>query len=322
MVMSDELAIRSEVSVPRLSGSDVLDAFLSGRNTNTLEAYVFDLRDFAGFVGAASPAAAVDGLLAMGHGNANRVVLGYRAHLTDRKLATATIARRIAALRSMVKLARQIGRVEWSLDVESPKVTKYRDTSGPGLEGWFKLRDKGKELAATTDQGKRDVALLHLMHDSCLRRGECVNLDLVDVDLERGQVAIVGKGKTEREWLTVSTQAKDALVQWIAARGDEPGPLFIRLDPGRNVADLERITGDSVNRIVSKLGAKSGLKRKARAHGLRHQGITRALDLTNGNIRMVQGLSRHADPRTLMKYDDSRRDDAGTLAQMLGNDSK
>jgi integrase/recombinase XerC len=156
-----------------------------------------------------------------------------------------------------------------------------------------------KELAVTTAQGKRDVALVHLMHDSCLRRGECVGLDLVDVDMQRGQVAIIGKDKTDREWLTISTQAKDALVQWITARGDEPVPLFIRLDPART--GNERITGDSVNRIVNKLGAKSGLKRKVRAHGLRHQGITRALDLTNGNVRMVQGLSRHADPRTLMK---------------------
>jgi integrase/recombinase XerC len=71
---------------------------------------------------------------------------------------------------------------------------------------------------------------------------------------------------------------------------------------------------------VNKLGKKSGLTRKVRSHGLRHQGITRALDLTNGNVRMVQGLSRHADPRTLMKYDDARRDDAGTLANLLGND--
>jgi integrase/recombinase XerC len=145
-----------------------------------------------------------------------------------------------------------------------------------------------------------------------------VALDLADVDLERSQVAIVGKGKTEKERVTISVQARDALTQWIAARGDEPGPLFIRLDPA--ATGIERITGDSVNRIVSKLGKKSGLTRKIRAHGLRHQGITRALDLTNGNIRMVQGLSRHVDPRTLMKYDDARRDDAGALAQMLGND--
>ena len=175
--MSGKLAVRPETSTLRLSGSDVLDAFLSGRNANTLEAYEFDLSDFARFVNAPSPSAAVDGLLAMGHGNANRVVLAYKADMmTDRKLATATVARRIASLRSMVKLARQIGRVEWTLDVESPKVTKYRDTTGPGLDGWFEMRKKGKELATTTDQGKRDVALLHLMHDSCLRRGECVRV--------------------------------------------------------------------------------------------------------------------------------------------------
>jgi integrase/recombinase XerC len=126
------------------------------------------------------------------------------------------------------------------------------------------------------------------------------------------------KGKTEREWLTISTQAKDALVNWIAARGDEPGPLFVRLDPA--AMGLERITGDSVNRIVAKLGHKSGLTRKVRAHGLRHQGITRALDLTNGNIRAVHGLSRHSDPGTLMKYDNARRDAAGILANVLGND--
>jgi hypothetical protein len=35
---------------------------------------------------------------------------------------------------------------------------------------------------------------------------------------------------------------------------------------------------------------------------------------------MVQGLSRHADPRTLLRYDDARRDDAGMLAKLLGND--
>ena len=105
---------------------------------------------------------------------------------------------------------------------------------------------------------------------------------------------------------------------WIAARGDAPGPVFTRLDPGAK--GLERLTGDSVNRVVGKIGLNAGLKRRARAHGLHHQGITRALDLTNGNVRMVQGLGRHADPRTLMKYDDARRDDAGTLAQMLGND--
>jgi hypothetical protein len=77
--MSGELVIRSEASALKVSDSDGLDAFLSRRNANTLEVYEFDVQDFACFVRVASPAAAVDGLLAMGHGNANRVVLAYRA---------------------------------------------------------------------------------------------------------------------------------------------------------------------------------------------------------------------------------------------------
>jgi integrase/recombinase XerC len=320
MVMTGELVIRSESTEIILSGADVLGNFLAGRKESTLEAYSFDLRDFARFVGAPTPAAAVDWLLAKGHAEANLYGLRYRADMTRRGLSTATVARRIASLKSMVNLARQIGRVEWALDIESPKVVKYRDTSGPGHDGWQMMKTIGSELAATTKQGKRDIALLRLMHDSCLRRGECVGLDLEHVDLtgDKGRVAIIGKGKSEREWFTISDQARDALKQWIAARGDEPGPLFTRLD--RAGTGRERITGDSVNRVVNRIGQQSGLERRVRAHGLRHQGITRALDKTNGNVRDVQKLSRHADPKVLMMYDDARVDVAGRLAQMLGDD--
>ncbi len=318
--MSNELAtIQSTLSAtPMLGDQDILDAWLSGRNAQTIDAYRRDWLDFARFVGAGMPGDAVATLLAMGNGPANRVALAYKAHLTGRELASATIARRIAALRSLVKLARQLGRIEWSLDIQSPRLTKYRDTSGPGRDGFLKLRARAKGLATDT-AGKRDLALLALLHDSCLRRGECVSMDLEHVDLERSRVAVVGKGQTDRVWITISTQASDALAAWITARGSLAGPLFCRLD--RAARGVGRITGHSINRLVGRLGRKADVKGHVRAHGLRHQGITRALDLTNGNIRMVQGLSRHLDPRVLLKYDDNRVDHAGKLAQMLGNDS-
>jgi integrase/recombinase XerC len=136
--MATDLQLRveiTEVPVLKSPGDDVLHAWLAGRNANTAKTYAFALEDFARYVRAASPGAAVDGLLAMGRGNANRVVIGFKAHLVDRQLATGTIASRIGALRSMVNCARKIGRVEWMLDVESPRVEKYRDTTGPGHEG-------------------------------------------------------------------------------------------------------------------------------------------------------------------------------------------
>jgi hypothetical protein len=53
------------------------------------------------------------------------MALGYRAHMTERKLAPATIGRRLAALRSVVKLARTLGfeaakRAAWKLSEKYP----------------------------------------------------------------------------------------------------------------------------------------------------------------------------------------------------------
>jgi integrase/recombinase XerC len=218
----------------------------------------------------------------------------------------------------MVKVARQIGRISWALDVESPKSEPYRDTRGPGLDGWKKLLTEARRLA-TSPEGKRNLALVRLMHDLGLRRGECVGLDLVDVDLDGGAVSIVGKGHTESIRLTLSRPALEALRDWIAARGDQAGALFTRLDRAAG-NDLGRLTGDSVCVMVHALSRAAGLSREARPHGLRHQGITRALDLTGGDVRKVQRFSRHAKLETLMRYDDSRRDDAGGIANLLGED--
>jgi integrase len=56
-------------------------------------------------------------------------------------------------------------------------------------------------------------------------------------------------------------------------------------------------------------------------HELRHQGITRALDLVGGDVRRVQRFSRQANLETLLRYDDHRRDEAGAIAQLLSEDS-
>jgi integrase/recombinase XerC len=83
-----------------------------------------------------SAAAAVALLVAGPAGQANTLSIGYKAHLSDRGLAPATIARRLAALRSIVKPARTLGHVTWTIDIGSPRAEAYRDTRGPGLEGW------------------------------------------------------------------------------------------------------------------------------------------------------------------------------------------
>jgi integrase/recombinase XerC len=153
-------------------------------------------------------------------------------------------------------------------------------------------------------------------------------MDLDDLDLHagesgEGEIRIIGKGKTDKETLTIGSHpARAALAEWIAVRGSAPGPLFIRLDRAADGERLDRMTGDSVNGVVRRLSRRAGLKREARAYGLRHQGITRTLDKTGGNVRKVRMLSRHVKLETLMLYDDKRRDEAADISRLIGEDDR
>ena len=200
--MSAELVPIFLRPIPVIGQVDLVEAFLAGRKPTTLRAYGSDLDDFARFTGSPSRQAAVDLLLDLGQGGANSAALAYRNDLLARELAPATVSRRLAALRSMVKLARTVGRVAWSLDVEAPKAEKYRDTRGPGSDGWRAMLSAAGR-AGDTPKARRDRAILRLLHDRGLRRGEVVGLDLADLDLAGGTVEVMGKGRSQSERLTI-----------------------------------------------------------------------------------------------------------------------
>jgi integrase/recombinase XerC len=294
------------------AAAQLLEAFLAGRSPQTIRAYRADVADFAAFAGGADVAQAAAQLLGQGAGPANALALAYKADLLGRGLAPATINRRLAALRSLVKLGRTLGLVAWSLEVEGVRAEAYRDTRGPGQAGFRRLLD---QLGQRQDpKALRDRALLRLLFDLGLRRAEAVGLDLEDLDQTAGTLAVLGKGRREKVALTLPEPTRAALAAWSAARGSQPGPLFVRLD--RAGKGRGRLTGAAVYAIVRALGAKAGLGR-VRPHGLRHAAITAALDLTGGDVRAVQRFSRHRSLQTLQRYDDNREDLAGQVAAQI-----
>src|SRR6185437_5031450 len=117
----------------------------------------------------------------------------------------------------------------------------FRDTAGPGKKGWHKILDRAKldvlEAAVkgpiTSARAARNLAILLLLHDRAVRRSELAALDLADFDSSRPAVAVVGKGRSSKEWLTISTRSSAAVVAWVQVRGDTPGTLFLRLHNGR-----------------------------------------------------------------------------------------
>jgi len=307
--MSKAIAIRRSISstLVKEKVAALIQAFLSGRNALTIRAYRQDLNDFSSFTRARGVDDAARGLLSLAPGDANALALSYKANLVERGLQAATINRRLAALRALVKLARTLGIVLWSLEVQNLKVEQDRDLRGPA-------RGTLKKVLHSLDQrggpkAKRDLAILRLLHDLGLRRGEVVSLDLAHVALEVGTVSVMGKGRTARLSLTLPPETKIVLAAWIEARGAAPGPLFTNFDRAKKGA---RLTGTSVYRLTKGLGL-------GRPHGVRHLAITEALDLMGGDVRKVQRFSRHRDMRVVAAYDDSRQDFAGEVSRIVAS---
>lgn len=291
---------------PESPAARLVQAFLSGRNAQTIRAYSADLGDFAAFLDAGDVNAAAAQLLGRGHGEANGVALAYKSRMVERGLAAATINRRLAALRSLVKLGRTLGVVPWVLEVQNAKAQAYRDTRGPGRAGFVALL---AQLAGRLDaKAVRDRAILRLLYERALRCCEVTRLDLADVDLQTSTLHVLGKGRTQKEPLTLAAPTMAAVARWLEVRGLEAGPLFVNLDRAHS---RRRLSGTGVYDLVRELGDDAGIR--ARPHGLRHAAITEALD-RGTDVRAVQRFSRHRDLRILLVYDDNREDLGGQVA--------
>lgn len=310
----------SEPETLSREGSATLVAeFLRGRARTTIAAYARGLDAFAAFLGAATPADAARALLARGPGNANRIVLAYRAHLVDGGSAPATVNVRLSAVKSLVAFARTVGIVPWSLSVAGVRAVPYRDVRGPGRNV---LRQMLRESAeGGTPKSVRDHAVLRLLADLALRRAEVVSLDLADVDLAAGVVLVLGKGLRERVPITVPPQTAAALARWLALRGPDAGALFVSLHRGGTLrrgpdGSFRRIAGADVYRLVQSAAAAVGAE-PVHPHAIRHASVSAALDATGGDVRRVQRYSRHANVAVLLRYDDARTDGAGEVARLV-----
>lgn len=296
---------------------DILGELLADkRSVNTRRAYEKDLTDFFVTITGMSPTPTlVNEFLQLRRYDAMAIVLNYKAQLVEKGLKEATINRRLAAIKSLVNYARKVGKCDWSLqDVKTEKVKPYRDTTGISPDAF-------KQMLAIPDRntlkGKRDYALLRLLWDNALRRGEVAQANIKDLDLDAKTLWIVGKGRgTQKEAITLSLPTLKALQAWLIARRetDIKQPLFIALD---HASYGHRLTGTAIYKLVRAYAEAAGITKMISPHRIRHSSVTAALDATGGDVRKVQKLSRHANLNTLMIYDDNRQNLQGEISDLL-----
>jgi len=173
----------------------------------------------------------------------------------------------------------------------------------------LKFLDKGQVYRLVTsidtskEEGLRDRAILELLFSTGLRVSELVKLNHSQVNLERREFGVIGKGGRAR-LVFVSDRATNWIKRYLQERKDRFSPLFIRYS-GRiveeNNGEKMRLTARSVERIVKKYVRLARLPVDATVHTLRHSFATDLL--SNGaDLRSVQEMLGHKNISTTQIY--------------------
>ena len=219
-----------------------------------------------------------------------RVLTEYASELgraRPRKLAPATIARKLAAVKSFLRFTLGPGRVaEASLAPRRPR--RLPDTPKPAeVEAALEALDGEGPLAL------RNRALVELVYSAGLRSAEAVGLDLADVDFDREQLHVRGKGGKERI-VPLGEEAAHVVAEYLhrarpqLAQGAE-NALFIS-------ARGRRLDTSTLRRVF------------AHPHRLRHAFATHLLE-GGADLRTIQDLLGHSSLSTTQLYShvDGRR---------------
>jgi integrase/recombinase XerD len=151
--------------------------------------------------------------------------------------------------------------------------------------------------------GLRDKAILETLFSTGLRVSELVNLNRDQVDLERREFGVKGKGNKIRVVFLSDTAAR-WIERYLRARKDHFKPLLIRYSGATDLqagGEKMRLTARSIQNIVSKYAKKSGLPIEATPHTLRHSFATDLL-ISGADIRSVQEMLGHESIRTTQVY--------------------
>lgn len=156
----------------------------------------------------------------------------------------------------------------------------------------------------TSRSGLRDKAILELLFCTGLRVSELVKLNREQIDLDRKEFGVIGKGRRPRV-VFLSDRAALWVDKWLKSREDHWLPLFIRFsgDKPDLFADGEemRLTVRSVQRLVDKYSRLAKLTIKLSPHGIRHSFATDLL-YNGADLRDVQEILGHKNIVTTQIY--------------------
>jgi integrase/recombinase XerD len=266
-----------------------------GASGNTIAAYRNDLGQLEDFIAGKRNGHLIQWPLV----NQNQV-MEYILHLKSQSYAEATVARKVAAVKSFFSFLQAEGKLKANPteQLASPKVGKMLPKPLSVQEIDELLEQPARR---STPEGKRDRAMLELMYATGLRVTELVSLDVSDVQLEgeKPYVRLVGKGNRERQ-IPLLDQPVQELSEYI--RFARPRLVGERDETALFVNRRgERLTRQGFWLILKGYAGEAGIRGRVTPHTLRHSFATHMLR-GGMDIHKVQELLGHANISTTQVY--------------------
>jgi integrase/recombinase XerC len=255
---------------------------------HTIKAYSHDLSLFAAYAGSRE-------LNQIDH----IAVRGFLSQLYETGLSKPSVARALAAVRSLYRWLAREGLVEQNPAklVATPKLPKKLPRV-PTIEEMNSVIDGAMPEAAAFPE--RDRLMLELLYGCGIRNSELTGINVDDIRLSAEAILIRGKGKKER-YVPFGDSVKTALAAYLPERqkvfgtsGKHSAALLINRRGGR-------LTTRSVGRIIKKIAVAKGLSPDVHPHTLRHAFGTHMLE-EGADLRAIQELLGHERLATTQRY--------------------
>jgi len=272
-----------------------------GRSPHTIEVYKRYLRRFSGWLSENYPDVGHPEDIDLDMVRKYRLFLAHLCNNKDKPLKKVTQGYHIIALRAFLRYL--------SVHRDIPTLTpdKIELPKNDSKMVSFLNSEQVERLInapnTSTITGIRDRAILETLFSTGLRVSELVGLNRDQINLERKEFGIIGKGKKPRV-VFLSNVAAASIEHYLNTRNDPFKPVFLRHsghEDRERDGEKMRLTPRWVQKIVSKYATKCGLPLRASPHTLRHSFATDLL-ISGADIRSVQEMLGHESIRTTQVY--------------------
>jgi integrase/recombinase XerD len=265
-----------------------------GASGNTVSAYKNDLQQFDSYItGIAGNGKTREWeLLERG------LILEYLVALKKKNYAEATVARKVAAIKSFFQYMQAEGLIRRNPaeSLESPRVGRSLPKPLSVTEVDELLEQPMKR---NTPEARRDRAMLELLYATGLRVTELVSLDVEDINMSGPYVRCMGKGSKERT-IPIHEQAAAAVAEYLndgraaLVKNRKESAMFVNRRG-------ERLTRQGFWLILKQYAKQANIATPVTPHTLRHSFATHMLR-GGMNLRHVQELLGHANISTTQVY--------------------